>query len=406
MLNEEKPGIIPVGELLLFLKGFLQKEAFFHSLTIKGEIGKLSEWKGAIFFDLKDEKGFLSCSWWQSSYHKPSYLPKTGDEVLVTGDLTLYEKRGSLSFRVSTVTPFGEGAKLLAIKKLKEKLAQEGLFSLERKKEIPHNARDIGICCGQNSAAESDIRRNLFRRSPLCKMTFHYATVQGKNAAKEIISSLKQLDEEHHEVILLARGGGSDEDLMAFNDEELARTIAELKTPLVAAIGHEIDVTIADLVSDLRVSTPTAAAEAVTYDIQDLFLEVEDLHTRFFACINTYLNHKNAVLNLYLTRPIFVNPLGIFLPLKERFDAMKIRFTLANKKLYEDKLHQVKNIESKLSALSPESVLDRGYSLTLNENGEVVKEKKDAQLGSTITIVLKKDKIKARVIGYGKEDDI
>ncbi len=390
-------GVIPVGELLLFVKGFFQKESFFHSLSLKGEVGKVTRWKGAYFFDLKDDKGFLPCSWWLGEYASPSYIPVTGDEVLVEGDLSLYEKRGSLSFRVRSLTPFGEGAKLLAIKQLKEKLEKEGLFASERKKKVPTAAEKIGIVCGQNSAAESDLRRNISRRWPLAKMCFAYASVQGKSAPKEIITSLKELDEQNLDVLILARGGGSDEDLMAFNDEELARVIANLKTPLVTAIGHEIDTSIADLVSDLRVSTPTAAAETVTLDIEDVLLEVKELQERLFSAFSRIYFEKRKVLDLYQSRPIFKKPNGLLEEIEKKKDTLKERFILAIKHYFVRQTSLLEERKTKLFSIAPERVLERGFSITLNEKGKPVRLAKDITVGGTLQTILKEGRVFSKV---------
>lgn len=393
MMESPFPSPVKVGELLRTLRLFFSKERLFHALLLEGEVGRVKEWKGAYFFDLRDGESALSCSYWpEKTGEKP---PEEGEQVLLSGDLALYEKRGSLSFRVSSFKRKGEGERLLALRLLKERLYKEGAFSPERKKKVPSFATDIALVLARGSAAEADLRRNILRRWPLAKVTTYGTTVQGKRSLPEIEKALEEADGGAHDVVVLARGGGSKEDLAVFDEEGVVRAICRMRTPLVAAIGHEIDQSLADLAADMSVSTPTAAAEAITADIGEIVPEILSLQERLQGAFLRRMEREEEGLRRILSRPLFQGA-GNLLPLMEKVGALRGRLALLAKSSLEGKGREVLHLRGVLESLSPQRTLERGYSITTMEDGRILRDKKDVIPGALLRTRLMKGEVLSR----------
>lgn len=393
MMESPFPSPVKVGELLRTLRLFFSKERLFHALLVEGEVGRVKEWKGAYFFDLRDGESSLSCSYWPGRMGENP--PEEGEQVLLSGDLTLYEKRGSLSFRVSSFQKKGEGERLLALRLLKERLYKEGAFSPERKKKVPSFATDIALVLARGSAAEADLRRNILRRWPLAKVTTYGTTVQGKRSLPEIEKALGEADENRHEVVVLARGGGSKEDLAVFDEEGIVRAILRMRTPLVAAIGHEIDKSLADLAADMSVSTPTAAAEAITADMEEIVPEILSLEERLGGASLRKIERGEEELRRILSRPLFQGA-GHLLPLMEKVSSLRGRLAFLARKGLEGREREVLRLKDVLESLSPQRTLQRGYSITTMEDGRILREAKDVLPGAILRTRLMKGEVLSR----------
>ncbi|MEE8808262.1 MAG: exodeoxyribonuclease VII large subunit [Lactimicrobium sp.] len=266
--------IVPVSTLVHYLKGQLEGNPVLHGVLIEGEISNLRKpYSGHWYFSLKDDRASMACVMFSSRNRNVKFDPKNGDKVIVRADVTVYESEGRMQMMVDAMKPSGIGDLYLQLEALKKKLSAEGLFQDIYKKPLPLYPMSIGIVTGNHTAALSDVLITLKKRWPIAKAVVYPAAVQGEGAAVKIIDALHQADQAHHDVILLVRGGGSLEDLWCFNDENLARTVFAMHTPIVTGVGHEIDTTLVDYVSDHRANTPTGAVEAATPDIH----EVEDL---------------------------------------------------------------------------------------------------------------------------------
>lgn len=391
---------ISVTSLNTLIKYKLEGETDLRGLYVKGEISNWKIYRSGVFFDLKDENGsVISCLLWGNYASRLSFIPKDGDEVIAFGNITVYAARGRYSLQVFTLELFGLGASLLALENLKKKLAKEGLFDQARKRKIPSMPDTIGIIVGKNSAAESDLRKNILRRWPLTKILFFYAQVQGLDAPKSIIKALNEAEEYEIDTLIIARGGGSSEDLSAFNDETLVREFAKCPFPFISAVGHEIDFTLLDYVADLRVSTPTAAAEAATpnqIDIRnDLLNKEEELQENLLSKIR---NGKEKLMFL-ARRQFFLNPASIYERNKEEVQDKQDRLSRAIILYLSSLSDKVKSYESRLKSINPDNIVKRGYSITMGEDGMPITSTKNVHKGQKIKTKLKDGIIESEVLG-------
>lgn len=391
---------ISVTSLNTLIKYKLEGETDLRGLYVKGEISNWKIYRSGVFFDLKDENGsVISCLLWGNYASRLSFIPKDGDEVIAFGNITVYTARGRYSLQVFTLELFGLGASLLALENLKKKLAKEGLFDQARKRKIPSMPSVIGVIVGKNSAAESDLRKNILRRWPLTKILFFYAQVQGLDAPKSIIKALNEAEECEIDALIIARGGGSSEDLSAFNDETLVREFAKCPFPFISAVGHEIDFTLLDYVADLRVSTPTAAAEAATpnqIDIRnDLLNKEEELQENL---LNKIRNGKEKLMFL-ARRQFFLNPASIYERNKEEVQDKQDRLSRAIALYLSSLSDKVKSYESRLKSINPDNIVKRGYSITMGENGMPITSAKNVHKGQKIKTKLKDGIIESEVLG-------
>ena len=391
---------ISVTSLNTLIKYKLEGETDLRGLYVKGEISNWKIYRSGVFFDLKDENGsVVSCLLWGNYASRLSFIPKDGDEVIAFGNITVYAARGRYSLQVFTLKLFGLGASLLALENLKKKLAKEGLFDQARKRKIPSMPNTIGIIVGKNSAAESDLRKNILRRWPLTKILFFYAQVQGLDAPKSIIKALNEAEGCEIDTLIIARGGGSNEDLSAFNDETLVREFAKCPFPFISAVGHEIDFTLLDYVADLRVSTPTAAAEAATpnqIDIRnDLLNKEEELQE---SLLNKIRNDKEKLMFL-ARRQFFLNPASIYERSKEEVQDKQDRLSRAIALYLSSLSDKVKSYESRLKSINPDNIVKRGYSITMGEDGIPITSAKNVHKGQKIKTKLKDGIIESEVLG-------
>lgn len=391
---------ISVTSLNTLIKYKLEGGTDLRGLYVKGEISNWKIYRSGVFFDLKDENGsVISCLLWGNYASRLSFVPKDGDEVIAFGNITVYAARGRYSLQVFTLELFGLGASLLALENLKKKLAKEGLFDQTRKRKIPSMPSVIGIIVGKKSAAESDLRKNILRRWPLTKILFFYAQVQGLDAPKSIIKALNEAEECEIDTLIIARGGGSSEDLSAFNDETLVREFAKCPFPFISAVGHEIDFTLLDYVADLRVSTPTAAAEAATpnqIDIRnDLLNKEEELQE---SLLNKIQNGKEKLMFL-ARRQFFLNPASIYERSKEEVQDKQDRLSRAIALHLSSLLDKVKSYESRLKSINPDNIVKRGYSITMGEDGMPITSAKNVRKGQKIKTKLKDGIIESEVLG-------
>jgi exodeoxyribonuclease VII large subunit len=370
----------------------------------------------------------------------PAFTPKDGDEVLALGSISVYEGKGYYQLIVEDMIQYGIGLQLTKLQEIKHKLDKEGLFLDSKKRQICKYPKTIGIVSGNDSAAYEDIVANITRRYPIATLYFFPAIVQGKQAPQEIVRALSLAYKYPLDTIIIGRGGGSEEDLSTFNDERVVRHIASSPIPTIGAIGHEINTTLADLVCDKRASTPTGAAELATRDKNDIKYEIHMLEKRLFEATSNRLNLLNVQFAHLKDKPFFIDPASLYQKSlsnlaisKEKITRVllnqvtfvkdqifRIRLNLVNphniidsyrtqsniilarcKSLLE---YHYKNLETtilslkkQLGSLSPYQVLDRGYSLITNNNGHLITDSDEVQIGEIITTTLKHGKISSIV---------
>lgn len=309
-------NIWTVNDLVSYIKHQLTSDAFLSNVTVCGEIGNFTNhFSGHWYFSIKDNNAFINCAMFRYANSKLNFIPEVSQQVIVKGSINVFEKSGQLQLIVTDMQPLGVGKFYLQFEQTKRKLAPLGYFSNEHKKRIPLYPLKIAVVTGANTAALQDIKITLAKRWPIAKLHEFNALVQGDSAAKDMIRALKQADNSLCDVIILARGGGSVDDLWCFNDEELAKTIYQVRTPIVTGIGHEIDTTIADLVSDERCATPTAAATRVSPLYTEVLVQLSNYQILYKKHLTNRLQMQQQTLDYYF------NQLNNF---KNKIDKLKI----------------------------------------------------------------------------------
>jgi exodeoxyribonuclease VII large subunit len=426
--------IISVGQLNQQAKTLLENQ--FRGVSVIGEISNMARpSSGHIYFTLKDEDGAIRCAMFRNQNLRLNFEPQNGDQCILKGQVSLYAPRGDYQLIVSSMQPAGAGNLMHQFEELKKKLDSEGLFAQEIKKQIPKQPKHIGVITSESTAAFQDILTTIQRRAPVSQVSLIPATVQGDTAPKTLIEALQSTlnynnlnPDNAFDVILICRGGGSIEDLWAFNNESLAREIFDFPLPIISGVGHEIDFTIVDFVADLRAPTPTAAAELVTEYYFQLNDRLEEWKASLGYLVQSRLTEKSQTL-LFKSQNL-KSPLTMLKEQSQSLDNIEMRlvntvqgiisnakqnFQLATSQIYqsstlqrfenyEDRIKtnlkslnfQIKNlidkkklmlesISTNLNAISPLAVLDRGYAIVMNENGQALKSSKDIKVGDTVT---------------------
>jgi len=365
-MSEISKEILSVGELNRAIAASLEER--FDAVWVSGEISNFKAYdSGHWYFSLKDEEGQIRCVMFRGRNSQVGFMPQSGDLVEVSANLGMYVPRGDIQLTIQTLRRAGMGGLYEAFLKLKAKLAKEGLFDLDRKREIPTHPRSIGIITSPQAAALKDVLSTLARRAPHIPIVIYPTLVQGPDAPAGIISALKAAEKEHAvDVILLVRGGGSIEDLWAFNDEKLAYAISQSPIPIVSGVGHETDVTIADFVADLRAPTPTGAAELAAPRRDQMLQELDAIMQALLQRVNQRVEREAQTLDQLALR------LSHALPnpdrMREQITSWQQRLTQAWVVRVESWKRNQSHYQSQLEMLNPQRTLERGYAVILTED--------------------------------------
>lgn len=403
-LRERGGGAISVSELNNYIKNMFDTSRFLSSVTVKGEISNFTYHRsGHLYFSLKDGESQIKAVMFRSSAAKLKFMPESGMKVIAHGAVSVFTRDGAYQLYVSSIQPDGIGALYLAYEQLKEKLLAEGLFEEEHKKPLPPFPERIGVITSPTGAAVRDIINVVGRRFPMAKIYLYPALVQGAGSEDSLIRGLDYLDRSGlADVIIIGRGGGSIEDLWSFNSEKLARRIFDAKTPVISAVGHETDFTICDFVSDLRAPTPSAAAELAVPDIRELYMRLDAYSGRAASSLERRLERSEERFATLRSKLMEGRLEAYFSALAERLlRARELTELLINRRL-EREGNRFTTMSEKLSALNPLSILNRGYSLTTKQNGNLATAS-NLQVGDTVSIKLNDGKIKAEVIEICEE---
>jgi len=365
-------------------------EAGFGRIWIQGEISNLARpASGHLYFTLKDGRAQIRCALFKPQASKLSFQPANGDEVLVQGQLSLYAPRGDYQLIASDVLGAGLGALHAAFEALKAKLAEEGLFDPQLKKPLPKWPSQIAVVTSSSGAALRDIRQTLAKRWPSATVVLYSSLVQGEQAPASLIQALLDADSApENDVIILARGGGSIEDLWAFNDESLARTVAGLQHPVVSGVGHETDTTIVDFVADHRAATPTAAAVLATPDGLELSQTLDGISQTLQRSMQRLLSQHAQSVDLMEQRLLRRHPMTTLERSAERLVELKRRLKLATDHRLKGQADRLASLARTLNSLSPLSALERGYAIVHDDQGHALKAKNPPTKGSKINILL------------------
>ncbi|MFA5220249.1 MAG: exodeoxyribonuclease VII large subunit [Bacilli bacterium] len=347
-MNEQK--YLTVSALNKYLAYKINNDKHLSELAVLGELSNVKTSKNHLYFVLKDDSSEINCIMFSSNKNTLKFFPIDGMKVIITGNVSVYEPRGTYNIIVSQMLEYGRGALYQAFLELKEKLQKEGLFDSKYKKIIPNYSENIGVITSETGEAFNDIKITISKRFPLAKIYLYPSLVQGTEAAKSLISSVKKANiDKLCDVIIIGRGGGSQEDLSCFNDEELARTIFNSKIPIVSGVGHEGDYTITDFVSDKRAATPTAAAMLITPE-KDALLNL--------------IQNKKYTINNYIKRKIN--------DLEFKYSSLANNHYLKNYNLIiDDKIKDLTNLVNNLHKLSPINKINNSFDKLLNINNRL-----------------------------------
>jgi len=435
-LTGQPSAALTVSQLNRQVKQLLETQ--YPAVPVRGEISTLSRpASGHIYFTLKDAHAQIRCAMFRSQLLNNKYSPKQGDEVMVFGRLSLYEGRGDYQLIVTSIQPIGDGALQTAFFQLKERLAAEGLFDEAHKQPLPSRIRRVGIVTSATGAALHDILTVLERRFPALEVILYPTQVQGNEATATLVRAIESANERNEvDILIVGRGGGSLEDLWCFNTEPVARAIYNSVLPIISAVGHEVDVSIADFVADIRAATPSQAAELVSPDQYELMQRLDQREQRLLSAINRrLLNQRQFLANLSkrLKNPAITVQEGfanlsrlsnrlsraIARPLlqhQQGLDNLTKRLALASPLLtisrdqrtleqseqrlrraldatVERKKARFQQLIGKLNLLSPLATLERGYSITRDSQGRVIQQSDQVQVGGEIETLLKDGKV-------------
>ena len=384
-----------VGELSEYIKNTLERTTHLRNLEVIGEISNhFQSSSGHNYFSLKDEKAVIRCVMFKES-SGIEYL-ENGQLINAQGYISFYKTRGDLQIYVNKVEPEGIGSLQKNFELLKTKLESEGLFDISRKRSLPKYPKFIGIATSKKGSVLQDILNIIKRRYPLIKIKIADTKVQGKDSSSSIVNSIKALESQKNiELIILARGGGSLEDLWPFNEEIVAKSIFACKVPVVSAIGHETDVTISDLVSDLRAPTPSAAAEIITPDIVELRNSISQKLNEFYINIDFLISKKTSNLEITFDRLLYKKP--DILSFENRINQYSNSIKTSFLKNYEKFNLTINSLENSLRTLDPKNVLSRGYSIiSKKNNNKVITKTNQLKVGDLLSITIKNGEIEAR----------
>ena len=391
--------VLTVTQVNLYIKEMLSRDDVLSHITIKGEISNFkAHSSGHMYMSLKDETGVIRAVMFRSAAGRLQFRPENGMKVIASGRVSVYERDGQYQLYIEYMQQDGLGDLHIAFEKLKQKLSAEGLFDPKHKKPLPKYPKRIGVITAPTGAAIRDILNILSRRFKYADVVLYPVLVQGENAAMSIAVALKYFNENNAaDVLIVGRGGGSIEDLWAFNEEIVARAIYDSRIPVISAVGHEVDFTISDFVADLRAPTPSAAAELVVPSQEEPRDKLNNVYGRLYSCAGRILEKNRLRLRLLTEKPVLKTPERSLDERRLYIDGLYNRFENAYKNILKEKEQALKLNASKLDGLSPLSALSRGFSVTKDEGGRVVKSVGQVKKGDKISVVVSDGEIKASV---------
>jgi exodeoxyribonuclease VII large subunit len=399
-------NIYSVSDINNYIKQLVSSDAILSDVSIRGEISNFKHhYTGHMYFTIKDENSLLKCVMFRSQAVSLRFVPENGMKVIVSGYISVFERDGQYQLYASDMQPDGVGALHIAFEQLKEKLQKEGLFDPDIKKKIPLLPGSIGVVTSSTGAVIRDIINVTYRRYDKMKIVLYPVAVQGPQAAGQIAEAITRLNDENRvDVIIVARGGGSLEELWAFNEEIVARSIYASKIPVISAVGHETDFTICDFVSDMRAPTPSAAAELAVPDMQVLMYKLESYNLRMKNSLVKKMTLLRNQLQKIDSRPVFTQPYDRVNQQRQALDNLLKNLVREHEMLLKEKKSQFAMLAGKLDALSPLKIMERGYSVARNSKGHIVNKPDQISKGDKLEILLKGGSAQCEVISVREEE--
>ena len=398
-------NIFSVGQINRYVKNMFTQDFILQKIYVKGEVSNCKyHTSGHIYFSLKDETGVLSCVMFAGHRRGLAFRMKDGDRVVVGGAVDVYERDGRYQLYAKEISLEGAGALYERFLALKTELEEMGMFAQEYKQTIPAFIHRLGVVTAPTGAAVQDIRNISLRRDPYLQIILYPALVQGEGAADSIVRGIHMLDQAEVDVIIVGRGGGSIEDLWAFNEEKVARAIFECRTPIISAVGHETDFTIADFVADLRAPTPSAAAELAVADFRQILQNIAGLRDRMQKAMQRRAELGRAQLMQYQMRFQYLNPEAKLRDNRQRLADLDELLRRAMKNRIAEERHMLGIYLERYRGLSPLYKLNQGYSFVSDREGNGIISTKQVHSGDLLEISVTDGVIEAEVRSSRKED--
>ncbi len=396
-----------VSDLTRYVRQLLEEDARLQALAVGGEVSDpRTPASGHLYFTLKDEGAQLRCVMWRNAVLQRGGPPRHGERVIVYGHLSVYEAGGQYQLYCEAIVPVGAGDLNARLEALRARLLAEGLFDDERKRPLPPLPRIIGVVTSPDAAAFQDVLTVLRRRYPLARVVLSPTLVQGDEAPPQIVAALAALNaREDVDVILLVRGGGSLEDLWAFNDERVVRAVAASRVPVVAGVGHEVDITLADFAADLRAPTPSAAAELATPTLEDLGLRVRQMGESLRLLAEAELAARRTQMVMLSREVVYLSPTARIANARQYVDGLAARLRGAAQSTLALQRERIRGLGGALGKLNPAATLARGYAMAMDEAGKLLQSANQVGIGDKIRVRLHRGVLRAAVEAKEEGDE-
>lgn len=392
-------SVYTVSQANQYIKNMFNQDFLLNNISVRGEVSNCKyHSSGHIYFSIKDKNGLLSCVMFAGKRRGLDFKMEEGNKVIVSGNINVYERDGKYQLYADKIEKEGTGDLYKRFIELKNELEEMGMFSDEYKKEIPKYSMNVGIVTASTGAAIQDIINISKRRNPYIRLVLYPTKVQGDGAADTIVNGIRCLDSKNLDAIIVGRGGGSIEDLWAFNEEKVARAIFECNTPVISAVGHETDYTIADYVADMRAPTPSAAAELVVFEYNKLCEKISSYEENMRYRIDIKIRNYRNTVNDLLWKLNKMSPANNIQSKRQRLADLEIRLYDSINRKTSERRHQLELLTERLNGLSPLNKLSGGYAYISDDKNKPVKSIKQINADDELKIVLKDGNAKVKVI--------
>lgn len=391
-------SVYTVGQVNTYIKQMFRQDFMLANICVKGEISNCTyHSSGHIYFTLKDKTGVIAAVMFKGNRGGLKFTLEEGQKVLVTGSINVFERDGKYQLYAREISLEGSGLLYQRFEQLKAELEEMGLFDAMYKKTIPKYSLKIGICTAKTGAAIQDIINITKRRNPYVQLYLYSSLVQGAEAAVDIVNGIRYLDSMNLDVIIVGRGGGSIEDLWAFNEEIVARAIFDCNTPVISAVGHEVDTTIADFVADMRAPTPSAAAELAVFDYNEFLINISHYHQILLSEIKKNIDRNRDKLKYYEARLNVYHPSNQLQSKKQYADDLYTRLQESFGNLLRDRKHSLAIYSEKLNGLSPLNRISKGFAYVTDDIGKPLNTVEQVKENDDISLIVRDGQIKAKI---------
>lgn len=398
-------NVYSVKQVNSYVKNMFSQDFMLNHIYVKGEVSNCKyHTSGHIYFSLKDESGTIACVMFASARSGLSFRMQEGQNVIVLGSVSVYERDGKYQLYAKEIILDGAGALYERFEALKKELEEMGMFAAEYKQPIPRYVKSVGIVTAPTGAAVRDIINISKRRNPYVQLILYPALVQGEGAAASIVRGIRMMEQQNVDVIIVGRGGGSMEDLWAFNEEAVARAIFECTIPIISAVGHETDTLISDYVADLRAPTPSAAAELAVYELSSVQIMCEEYKRRMYQQISQRIDFSRRQTEQMAFRLKVAHPRQKLNEQRQYLADLDSRMRIRMNSALEEGRHKLAIYIEKMKGLSPLQKLNQGYAYVTDKSGRTVRSIKDTKQGEVLDVYVTDGRVRTQVMDIYKEE--